>query len=304
MIQDATFKQLRSLSAVIRHGTVTAAADHLHLTAPAVGQQLKLLQRAVGHQLFDRTPQGLRPTDVGMELLKSADRIEDELERCAEGIEMLRSGKVGTVALGAVSTAKYFAPQLMGAFWHLHPDIDVRLQVGNRQETISALANHEIDMAIMGRPPGDLPLESAPLGPHPHVIIAAPSHPLTGARSVEPQALRDERFLLREPGSGTRYLAEVLLAAANVQPRIVMEIASNETIKQAAMAELGVALISAHTVAAELADGRLVMIDVEGTPIMRQWIAVRREASQHGVAASLLWEFLISQTRAHLPDVS
>ncbi len=301
MIHDATLKQLRSFGAAVRQGTIAAAAEQLHLTAPAVGQQLKLLERAVGVPLLDRTADGLVPTDAGRELLAAADRIDDELDSCSRAIDLIRLGKIGSVTLGAVSTAKYFAPGLLAAFWHSHPDVDVKLQVGNRQETIDAIADHGVDIAIMGRPPAELALDARVLGPHPHVIIAAPSHPLAGAELIRPKQLHNERFLLREVGSGTRSLTEWLFVTANIQPRISMEITSNETIKQAVMAELGVALISAHTVSAELADGRLVMLRVDKTPIMRQWIAVRRQPGHLAPAAQLLWDFLGERAREHLP---
>lgn len=302
-MQDATLKQLRSLSAAIRSGTISAAARSLHVTAPAVGQQLKLLERTVGVPLFVHTSQGISATDAGRELVTTMDRIEDELDGCARAIELIRSGKTGSVTLGAVSTAKYFTPQLLAAFWHSHPDVDVKLQIGNRTETIEAIANREIDIAIMGRPPADLDLDAEVLGPHPHVIIAAPSHPMAGSDSIRLRKLQTERFLLREVGSGTRNLTEWLFASANIQPTIAMEIVSNETIKQAVIAELGVALISAHTVSAELADGRLVVLNVEKTPIMRHWISVRRQPGHLAPAAQQLWDFLGLNAALHLPNV-
>ncbi len=303
MLNDATLKQLRSLTATARCGTISAAADNLHLTAQAIGQQLKLLERAVGVPLLVRTPRGLEPTDAGRELLLAADRIEDEIDGCAQAIDLIRLGKVGSVSLGAVSTAKYFSPKLLAAFWHTHPDVDVKLRIGNRQETVAAIADHDVDIAIMGRPPSALELESRVLGPHPHVVIASPTHPLATASSIKPKRLHGERFLVREEGSGTRKLTELLFASANVQPKIVMEITSNETIKQAVMANLGVALISAHTIAAELEDGRLVILPVDKTPIMRQWIAVRREPGHLTPAAQLLWNFLGDHASDYLPEI-
>jgi DNA-binding transcriptional LysR family regulator len=300
MIADATFKQLRSLSAIIRFGTISAAAEHLHLTAPAVGQQLKLLERAVGMPLFERRPRGLTPTDAGLELLAVADRIDDELEGAARAIDLIRSGKIGSVTLGAVSTAKYFAPQLLAAFWHEHPDVDVRLVIGNRAETIAAIANHDVDIAIMGRPPAEMALDSSVLGAHPHVIIAPPTHPLASVASIAQGDLHDERFVVREVGSGTRGLTDALFVGAGIQPGIAMEATSNETIKQAVMAELGVALLSAHTVSAELADGRLVVLDVEHTPVIRHWSRVRRQPGIVGPAAEMLWAFLAARTQDHL----
>lgn len=297
---DASLKQLRSLVAVARTSTIAGAAQQLHVTAPAVGQQLKLLERSVGMPLLERSPDGFTLTDAGREVVAAADRIEAELQSCALTLELIRSGKVGSVTLGAVSTAKYFAPQLLAAFWERHPDVAVKLVVGNREEIVDAIAAHEVDITVMGRPPAELALDTAEIGEHPHVVIAAPNHKLAGRR-VTRKALRHETFLVREPGSGTRQLTERLFATVGIQPDLGMEITSNETIKQAVIAGLGVAVISAHTVAAEIADGRLVALDVDGFPIVRHWYAVRRSAGHLLPAAAALWTFLRDETRNHLP---
>lgn len=300
-MRDVTLKQLRSLTAVVRDGTIAAAAKQLHVTAPAVGQQLALLERSVGMKLLDRTPNGFVPTTAGRELVAAADRIEIELEACRRRLELMTAGKSGLVTLGAVSTAKYFAPQLLAAFWQSHRDIDVELVVGNRREVIAALAGYEVDIAIMGRPPEDLGLTRVPIADHPHVIIASPEHPLAVASRVRPDELEAETFLVREPGSGTRLLTEWMFTSAGIQPPIGMEIASNETIKQAVIADLGIALLSAHTVAAELADHRLVALPVDGLPIMRQWHAVRPSSRSLLPPGQAMWDFLAEHGRDHVP---
>lgn len=300
-MQDATLKQLRALAAVVRHGSIARAAERLHVTPPAVGQQIRLLERAAGTALLERTPNGFRPTDAGCELVAMSDRIEAEIDNSARVLELIRTGKVGSVTLGAVSTAKYFAPQLLAAFWGRHDEVDVRLVIGNRHETIEALAEHAVDVAIMGRPPHELNLVTEVIGDHPHVIIAPPDHPLARRPKVRQRDLERETFLVREPGSGTRQLTESLFAGAGIEPRIGMEIASNETIKQAVIAGLGVALLSAHTIAAELDDQRLVALAVEGLPIMRRWYAVRPTAAPPPPAVAAMWKFLTAEAVNHLP---
>ncbi len=302
-LRDATLKQMRSLAALLQHGSISAAAKHLHLTPPAVGQQLKLLERSVGVPLTTRTPSGLRATDAGREVLVTAANIEAELESCRRLLTGIVGGSGGSVTLGAVSTAKYFAPQLLASFWHDHPGIQVTLSVGNRHETITALGGADVDMAIMGRPPEDLDLDTEVIGSHPHVVISAPEHVLAGERRVTLRRLCDERVVVREQGSGTRILNDALFARSTHQPRTAMEASSNETIKQAVIAGLGVALISAHTVATELADQRLVALHVEGTPIMRRWYAVRRRKAHSSPASDALWLFLTEHAERHLPAV-
>lgn len=285
---------------MVRTGTIAAAAHQLHVTAPAVGQQLKLLERAVGMPLLERTGGGFRPTNAGQQLIASAERIETELSSCRELLDLLRSGKIGSVSLGAVSTAKYFAPHLLAAFWQQHPDVEVKLVIGNRREIIEAIAAYEVDITVMGRPPDELDLETTAIGDHPHVVIAAPGHRLAGRR-VTRRALGRETLLIREAGSGTRQLTDRLIAGAGIRPEVGMEIASNETIKQAVIADLGVAVISAHTVAAEIADRRLITLDVDGFPVVRQWYAVRRAGTRPLPAAAAMWSFLAHRTRDLLP---
>ena len=303
-MRDATLKQMRSLAATIECGTIVGAAHRLHVTPPAVAQQLRLLERAVGLPLFDRLPDGLRPTDVGRELLTTIALIEAELQSCQRQIELVRGGNLGVVKFGAVSTAKYFAPQVLAGFWAQHPTVEVKLFVGNRDETIRGLTAYDFDLVIMGRPPSGLDLETEVIGAHPHVIIASPRHHLAGRQRIPQAELSNERFLGRELGSGTRLLADWLFTSAGIQPPVVMEIASNETIKQAVIADLGIALISAHTVAAELHDHRLVALNVDGVPIMRQWYVVRRRAMRLDPAAKAFWTFLTERAASFLPGTT
>jgi LysR family transcriptional regulator for metE and metH len=156
----------------------------------------------------------------------------------------------------------------------------------------------------MGRPPEDIDVERVELGAHPHVMIASRSHPLAKVRRIPIGRLADESLLLRERGSGTRILTERLLADAQVQPRYFMEISSNETIKQAVMAGLGIALISGHTIAAEIESGRLAVLDVVGLPVMRTWYLVRHREKRPMPPAAALWDFLVSRGPAYLPAIA
>ncbi len=301
-MRDVTLKQLRSLAAVVEAGTYAGAAERLHVTAPAVAQQVRLLERRIGLPLFDRTAQGARPTDAGRELLATISRLEAELEGCRRNLELIRQSAMGTVSLGAVSTAKYFAPQVLAGFWRRHPSVEVRLVVGNRDEVVGLLATNDVDLVVMGRPPQDLDVVTEPIGEHPSVLIASPRHRLANIASIEPRELAAERFLVREVGSGTRSLTEGFFAGCGLAPTIAMEITSNETIKQAVMADLGVAVLSAHTVAAEVDSGRLVVLDVVGMPIVRRWFAVRRASLRPGPAGQRLWSFLTRHTADYLPS--
>ncbi|MDF2997474.1 MAG: transcriptional regulator, LysR family [Xanthobacteraceae bacterium] len=299
-MRNVTLKQLRAFAAVIRAGTVTGAAKLLNVTAPAVTMQVQLLEDQMDLPLLDRAGDRFQPSDAGREVLAAVARIERALADCGAALDAMKGLDAGRVSIGIVSTAKYFAPGALGAFARSHPGIEVALVVGNREDIIAALRGDAIDVAIMGRPPLDIEVEQTPIGDHPHIIVAPTGHPLIGRR-LTPADLEGYSFLMREPGSGTRTLMERFFQEAGMAPRIGMEIGSNETIKQAVMAGLGLTFISAHTLAAEIADGRLVMLDVEGLPVVRQWFVVKRSAKRLTPPAAALSDFLAQRGAEFLP---
>ncbi len=300
-MHGVSLKQLRALLATLEEGSVAAAARRLHVTPPAISLQLKQLEENAGMPLLERTGNGMRATEAGEVLLQAARRVDGILKDCGETLREMQGAHLGLVRVGVVSTAKYFAPRALAAFRRDHPGLEMRLFVGNRENTSHALADFDLDFAIMGRPPADYPVERSIIGPHPHVLVCPPDHPLNGQRALRPGDLAHEVFLTREKGSGTRALTEKLIARLDIEPRIGMEIGSNETIKQAVMAGLGIALISAHTVAWELEEGRLGLIHAPGLPMMRQWYVVRRREKHLLPAARALWEFLAARGAAFLP---
>lgn len=300
-----TLKQLRALAEVAASDNIVAAAKTLGLTGPAVHSQLRSLQDALGVDLLSH--QGRRknvPTPEGAVLLEAHARIRAVLKRALAEIDDIRAGTTGTVVLGAVSTAKYFAPQIVARLQMDMPELQITLKIGNRKATIAALARGEFDLCIMGRPPRAPLVEAVTLGPHPHVIIAAPGHPLTDAPGPLLEELTQHRFLLREEGSGTRALAIRFLTempAALRQETLVMD--SNETIKQAVMSGLGIALISAHTVAQEVVDGRLAILDVKGMPLVRQWFLLHGSNEPLRPAAARVHDWLVARSDAMLPKL-
>lgn len=303
LMRDVTLKQLRGLAAIARSGKITAAANELGLTPPAVTLQLKLLEEAAGLALFERSRQGLRLTDAGLYVLAVQARIESALLECSESLSEMKGLSRGRVSVGVISTAKYFAPRAIAAFATAHPRVDVKLTEGNREEIIAALERFDLDIAIMGSPPDTLAVVQQVIGDHPFIIIAPAGHRLAARRRVTLAALANEKFLLREPGSGTRTLMERMFAKHEVVPRVGTEFGSNETIKQAVMAGLGLAFISAHTVAAEVAAGWLSVLPVEGLPVIRQWYAVRAKQKHLLPAGLAMWDFLMAEGAGFLPDV-
>ena len=262
------------------------------------------IEAAIGARLFDRTSDGMRATEVGRAVVEAAREIEDRLVVLADEIDAIKGVRKGALRLGVVSTAKYFAPAVMAAFMRDYPDIDVSLWVGNRAETIASLANHAIEIALMGVPPRELAVRAHPIGEHPLVVIAFPGHALVGQRTISKERIAEERFLVRERGSGTRTSLEIYFG--EVPGRVEdlgTEMNSNETIKQAVMAGLGIAFISAHTVAQEVELGRLVILDVEGMPIMRKWYSVARADRAPSPSMVAFEAFLATKAARFLPKV-
>lgn len=303
-MRNLTLRQLRAIDAIAGHGKIINAAKVLGLTSPAVTIQLRQVEDEAGLALFDRTGDGMRPTAAGLAVIDAAQAIEERLRLLKDELDAIKGLRAGGMRLGVVSTAKYFAPRLMAAFMKEHPDLDVQLIVGNRAETVASLKNHDLDVALMGRPPKDISVRATPFGDHPLVIIASPDHPLAAVHDISKERIAEEHFLIREPGSGTRISLEIFFS--DLPGRIDdlgVEMGSNETIKQAVMAGLGVAFISAHTIALEVEAGRLVILDVVGMPIRRHWFGVMRADRAVSPAMAAFHDFLVRRGASCLPLV-
>lgn len=300
-MRHPTLKQLQAVARIAEHRTVTAAAERLHLSPSAVSITLKQIEENLGLKLFERTEDGFRPTDAGNEVILAEARIASILGELAEITSALKGGRTGHVSFAVVSTAKYFAPFLLSAFEKLHPRIDINLVVGNREDVLSRLADYRVDMALIGRPPQDIDVVMQEIGAHPHVVIAEPKHPLARKAFIPAKMLSGETILMREVGSGTRMLTERILSEMGAAPKIGMEISSNETIKQAVMAGLGISLLSYHTVAHEVEEGRLVILKIEGTPVIRKWFVVRNKRKNLLPSGTALWNFVSAEGAKFLP---
>lgn len=279
-MKNVTLRQLKVFEAVATHLSFSRAAEALHLTQPAVSMQIQALAELAGLPLFEQMGKKIYLTAAGEELLRHARGVALQLREAEEALAAIRGIEGGRLTLGVVSTAKYFAPRLLVAFRHRHPHGQLHLVVSNRGNIVRQLADNEIDLAIMGVPPRDFETVAAVFANHPLVIIAPPGHPLAGKRSLEPADLVGEPFLIRESGSGTRSAMERFFGERGIGLPHVIEMGSNETIKQAVMAGMGLAFISEHTIGLELAAGRIVELAVAGTPVVRQWYVVHRTEKQ------------------------
>lgn len=296
---NVTFRQLRVFESVARHLSFTRAAEELYLTQPAVSMQVKQLEQQIGLPLFEQVGKRIYLTEAGEEVRWYAKRIASELRELSDGIDALRGLNRGRLRLTVASTANYFATHLLAAFTRKQPGITFQLEVTNREGVIRRIQDNEMDLAIMGQPPEGLDVTAQPFMPNPLVIIAAPEHPLASEDQVPLERLQDELFVLREQGSGTRNAVERFLEERNLRLRGGLEMSSNEAIKQSVQANLGLGVVSIHTVALELQLGYVRVLNVEGFPLERQWYFVHRSGKRLSPAAEAFQNFIMDEGEQH-----
>lgn len=294
-MKNATFRQLKTFESAARLLNFTRAAEELHLSQPAISMQIKQLEDHAGMPLFEQIGKKTFLTQAGEKVRRLALAMLSQVKDCEDALAALRGATGGHLELTVVSTAKYFAPQLLSTFSKAHAGVTVKLLVNNREQVIQQLLENRVDLAIMGRPPRGLDASASPFARHPHGIIAPPEHPLARKKRINLKSLASENFLIRESGSGTRTSMERVFAERGVTLASSMELASNETIKQGVMAGLGLSYLSLHTVGLELAAGKLVRLDVIGTPVVRDWFVIQRKGKVLSPLADRFREFLIAK---------
>jgi DNA-binding transcriptional LysR family regulator len=300
-MKGVTLRQLRVFSAVARHLSFGKAAEELHLTPPAISMQIKELEVQVGLPLFDRSGRSVVLTVTGEYLLVYVRKILATLKDAEDAVARLSGLQTGRLTIGMVSTAKYFVPRLMARFRAEHPGIEVRLAIGgNREQLVTLLQANDVDLAIMGRPPRELATRAEPFAVHPHVIVTPPNHPLMKVGHAPAAALADYEFLIREEGSGTRAAMEKFFADHRLAPRVAMEMTSNETIKQAVMAGMGISFLSLHTIGLELKAGLIAVPDIEGLPLAKRWYIVNTLAKTLSPAAEAFRYFMLEEAERFL----
>lgn len=290
-----TFRQLQIFESVARLLNFSRASEELHLTQPAVSMQVKQLEEVMGLSLFEHMGKRIFLTHAGVALHEHARIIARQMKEAREAIESLREGISGRLDIAIISTAKYFAPTLLARFCELHPAVQLKLSVSNRDGIVHQLVHNEVDLVIMGQPPEGLDVVTEPFARNAHLIVAPPNHPLAGVKKLTLEQVAEEPFLLREKGSGTRQLLERFLASHGLAVKPRMEMSSNETIKQAAIAGMGIAFLSEHTITLELETGRLVVLSVPGLPIVRDWHLVHHQEKKLSPVARAFKQFLLEE---------
>jgi len=287
-----TVTQLTAFLATVRGGSVTAAADELVVTQPSVSSAIAALGRELGCELFERAGRGIRLTEAGSAFRPFAADVVGLLEEGRQAAREAAALAAHRLRIAAVTTAaESFVPPLMREFALRHPDIELALDVGNREYVFERVSSHLADVAISGKPPADERLVAESLLTNHIVCITSADDPAAVGGPVPASALADRAWLLREPGSGTRALGEQFLQERGLSPK-TLTLGSNGAIKQAARAGLGVSLLSRAAVEPELAAGWLGEIALTDGPAPRPWFVLRSAVGPIRGPAATFTEFI------------
>ena len=295
---NATFRQLRLFLALADEGSMTRAAKRCHITQPTASMQLRELSLSIGLPLYEVIGKKIYLTDIGKELAATARTMMDEWTAFIQLADQSKGLSRGQLRVAVVSTAKYFIPSMLGAFYKTYPEIDVTLDVFNRDGVIQLLRNNQVDLAVMSVPPSDLDVDTEMFLENPLVAIAPVSHPLAKRRTVSLSAFAKEPLILREAGSGTRMMAEKFFSAHAIRPRIRLSLGSNEAIKEAVAGGLGCAIISQHALTANLEAKAISILNIEEFPILSQWFTVTVRGKKLGPIASVFRTHLRESSKA------
>ena len=294
-VRGVTLRRLRAFALVARHRSFVRAATELRLTPSAVSLQIKELEQSVGLALFGRGGKSVSLTAAGELLLVDVSRALRALQDAEDTLSRVRGSETGVVSIGLVSNAKYFLPRLLARFHAAHAGVELRVTVGNRERILRQLASGDVELAIMGTPPSELRADAEAFAPQPLGIVAAPDHPLARLRDVPADMLAKHEFIAREQGSGTRVAMDRYFREAGIAPRRLIEMDGNETIKQAVIANMGLAFLSLHTAGLELQCRMIVSLDVVGLPLMRRWYVTTMLDPPLSRAAASLRAFILAE---------
>ena len=293
-MKHVTQRQLRAFEAVARNRSFSRAAEEMHLTQPAVSTLIKQLEAHAGLALFEQLGKKIYLTTAGTEMLRHARAIIAQLREAEDAMAQLKGISGGTLNIAVISAGDYFFPRLLAEFQRRNAGVTLNLAVFNRAELLHQLASNLTDLAVMVRPPEELDTINESFAPHPYVVVASPNHALAGRRRIPISILAQEPFVMRERGSDTWNSMREAFGTQFGKLRIAMEIQSTETIKQAVIAGLGIAFLSAHTISMERRLGQLVVLDVVGFPARFDWFVVHRRNKRLPAVAQAFKSFLLS----------
>jgi len=291
-----TLQQIRLFESVVRNGSFTRAAEEMHLTQPAVSIQVKRLEEQAGIPLLEQVGKRTFPTAAGRVMLQAARDLMERIDQLDDELESLKGEVRGPLQLSVVTTGKYFMPHLLGHFLQEHPGVEPHLKFTNRARVMERLLENRDDFVVMGQIPDDKRLVAYPFLENILGVVAPAGHPLADRRNLEIEEVLRERFITREPGSGTRLVLDRLLESRHLEVEPYMELGSSEAIKQAVLAGIGVAVLSLHAIRLEQATGKLSVLDVRGFPLRRRWYAVHLKGKRLSLVASTFLDFILSES--------
>ena len=294
LARHVTLRQLQIFEAIGRLKNFSRAAEELFLTQSTVSTQVKHLTEIAGLPLVEVVGKKTKLTEAGEILYHTCQDVIGRLDNADMAFSDLKGIKTGSLKLSVISTAKYFAPEVLGKFWQQYPDIEVSLDVSNKENVLQRLINNEDDLYILGHnPPKDLDIVAIPFAANPLYVMASKKHPLARQKKrITLKQLAEQSLIFREPGSGIRDVIEKLFASKGVKPKLRMELSNNKAIKHALIGQLGVSVLSLHTILLEGAKGPIAVLDVEGFPVQRKWHLVYRKGKELSVVAQAFVDFL------------
>ena len=296
-LRHGTLPQLRLFEATARLGTFTRAAQELHMAQPTASVQIRKLSETVGVPLFEQVGKRLYLTDAGRRLHESCKEVFRAFTTLDESLAGMRALDSGRLRLAVSTTGICFAPRLLGAFVGLHPGVETSMQAHNRQTLVNRLANNEDDLYLFADAPEMEDVVAQELLPNPLVVLARDDHPLASDKNIPFECLAREPFLIREEGSGARRITMRLFGERGLAPKIRMELPTNEAIKEAILAGLGVTIMSRHTFGLDPESSRYVCLDIEGFPLENHWYLVYPQGKQLSPVARAFLDFARAEAK-------
>ena len=294
---NITFKQLRLFLALEQTESVTKASRMMHISQPTASMQLKEMTEKIGSPLFEVISKKIHLTALGREFAKTAREMTGRWEAFEQHATQMQGLTKGRLRVAVVSTAKYFIPKLLGSFCSKYPEVDISLEILNRDGVIKRVEDNSDDLYVMSRPPVHIDLEDQILMPNPLCMIAYKNHPLASKKNLRLQDLKHERFILRELGSGTRMSADIHFKQKKFTPSLLLELGNNEAIKKAVASHLGVAVISIHALDQFDYDKEISVLKLQDFPINSQWHLVYLRGKQLSPIAKAFYDHVLSESK-------
>lgn len=296
-LKHGMLPQLSVFEAVARHGSFTRAAEELYMAQPTVSIQMKKLTDTIGLPLHEQIGKRVHLTEAGRALFVACQDLFQRIVQAEEALSDLRGLKSGRLRLAVTTTGMYFVPRMLARFSELHPGVEISVQIHGRAALADRLARNEDDLCIFTNPPDGPDYVTQRILPNPMVVFARKDHPLAGRKRIPFARFAEEPFIVREPGSGTRLVAEQVFRSHGLSPRVRMELSTNESVKQAILAGLGVSILSRHTLGLDADPPGLSTLDVEGFPLERYWHFVYPVGKQLSVVAQAFMDLVRKEAR-------